>query len=352
MVRMGSCVAALLVGALLGPAGALAAAGQAGPRVVGGAPSSVSKYPWQAAVVISPAKLGGGAQDRLLCGGSLVTPYVVLTAAHCVFDTDPDNPAADIVNDHLDADDVDVVLGRTTLSSTDGTEQTVRAVSFNPGYSESSSQNDAGYLVLDSPSGQQPIKIAGSDEAALWSAGRLTEVSGWGTTSEGSDSISDRLRAATTPVIADSSCGSSGVYGGLFDPATMVCAGYLAGRVDTCYGDSGGPLQAPTKAGGYRLVGVTSWGDGCARAFAPGVYARVAGNALRASVSSQVSALESTYGLPHQGIVGTGAKPPASKAGKNPGGQQEVGGKQRARARCKRIKNESKRRRCFRRHPA
>ena len=49
-----------------------------------------------------------------------------------------------------------------------------------------------------------------------------------------------------------------------FDPTTMVCAGLQSGGVDTCSGDSGGPLQAPRRRGVYRLVGITGWGDGCA----------------------------------------------------------------------------------------
>ena len=81
--------------ALLVPATASAQSdGSVQPRIVGGQQVSISQYPWQAAVVFSPSKVGGNAHERQFCGGSLVTSRIVITAAHCVFDTDPDCPNA------------------------------------------------------------------------------------------------------------------------------------------------------------------------------------------------------------------------------------------------------------------
>ena len=104
-------------------------------------------------------------------------------------------------------------------------------------------------------------------------------------------------------------CGSSSVYGSSFHPTTMVCAGYLSGGIDTCYGDSGGPLQAGKQDGGYRLVGLTSWGEGCAHPNAPGVYSRVADLPLRDEIVARVDQFESVLGLSGESIVGNGAEP-------------------------------------------
>ena len=86
------------------------------------------------------------------------------------------------------------------------------------------------------------------------------------------------LQEAQVPITTDAYC--AGAYSD-FDPATMVCAGFPEGGVDTCQGDSGGPMFGRTSAGTLRVVGATSWGDGCARPGKPGVYARVADEELR-----------------------------------------------------------------------
>lgn len=347
---------ALAAAALLVPASALAQhGGSVQPKIVGGSAASVSTYPWQAAVVYSTAqKPGKNAHQRQFCGGSLLTSRIVITAGHCVADTDPDCSLTCAINDpggdgtaRIDPNDVDVILGRSTLSdSSQGTESPVTAVilraNFNGNYQgDGVPRYDVAYLVLPSPSGQTPIKIAGTDEGALWDAGSTAEISGWGTTSETSDTV-DTLRSATVGVIPDASCTSPSVYGSDFDPATMLCAGNLSGGVDSCYGDSGGPLEAPLEGGGYRLIGITGWGDGCARADAPGVYTRVAGPAMSSLIASDVSSIDSAYGLPAESPFGSGGQPRTASA---PAATKAPN----ALRKCKRIHNRKKRRRCVKR---
>ncbi|PSN36617.1 Trypsin-1, partial [Blattella germanica] len=92
-------------------------------------------------------------------------------------------------------------------------------------------------------------------------------------------SSSTTLRQVTVPIVADSTCNSNyAAYGGI--TARMICAGSTSGGRDACQGDSGGPLVA-----GGQLVGVVSWGVGCARPSYPGVYAKVSN--LRSWISQQ-----------------------------------------------------------------
>jgi secreted trypsin-like serine protease len=299
------------------------------PRVIGGSDSSTSQYPWQAAVV-TDARFGGNDFDRQFCGGSLITPTIVITAAHCVFDTDPDDGFS-----QLDPNDVDVILGRTTLTGTDGVEHDVSATSYQSNYDPDTLQNDVGYLVLTTSSTQTPIQIASPEEAGLWDPDSLEEVTGWGTTSWPGGARSDTLQSATVPIVDDSTCGSPTVYGSDFDPATMVCAGYMTGGVDTCQGDSGGPMQAPVGDGTYRLVGITSWGTGCAMPNFPGVYTRVAGPALSSAIASKVGGLEAGEQAPSGGGWSAGTITPTTRAS-DPF------------AKCRKLKSKKKRKRCNR----
>jgi trypsin len=326
---------ALAALALLIPASSAAQDDRAHPKIVGGADASIAQYPWQAAVIESGS---GNAQPRQFCGGSLITSRIVITAAHCVHGMSPTQ--------------VEVVLGRTTLSSNAGAEIQAQAIStqsnYNnpPPFSVIAPRYDVGYVVLSQPSSQARIQIAGPAEAGLWSAGSIEHITGWGCTSPPTIlgcNGSDDLQAAQVPIMADSTCGSGSVYGGDFDPSTMVCAGYPGGGTDSCTGDSGGPLQAPLAGGGFRLVGITSWGEGCAQPNAPGVYARVAGPAIRPLVGTDICSIETANGLAHETVIAgaTPAESPCAPAAVMSSAKNPF-------AKCKRIRNKKKRVRCNR----
>lgn len=273
-------------------------------RVVGGSATSIESWPWQAGLTRSPTRYGGDAYQRQICGGSVVAPTIVITAAHCVYDSE----AGGFVDPH----DFGVVTGRTFLSSDEGQEIAVANffVPVDAGgvplYDEEASRWDVALLKLASSSDATPIAIAGPEESGLWEAGRTAFVTGWGQLGS-TGGYPNGLQAAQVPIVADSACDSPGSWRGLFDLATMVCAGHLAGGADTCGGDSGGPLVVPAADGSFRLVGNTSFGgQECGAPGVVGVYGRLADDPMRTVLRNMVLALSG------RDIVGAGAQPPES----------------------------------------
>ncbi|MGI8332244.1 S1 family peptidase [Actinomadura scrupuli] len=221
--------------------------------VVGGSPVSAQRYPWLASVGSPLLFLRPSGQ---FCGGALVAPDKVVTAAHCVqlFRLVPGT--------------LSVTFGRSDLRDHDGTTAKVSEVWVHPGYHETSfkgesvEHDDVAVLTLSTALDRPTIRIAGRD---VYRPGASALVLGWGTTSE-LDLLNTRLRAAEIPLVSDAACAAA--YGTSFDAGDMVCAG--SPRADTCLLDSGGPLVV-----GGRLAGLTSWSYGCARPGYPGVYTRL-----------------------------------------------------------------------------
>ena len=269
---IGLSIALLLSAAVMTPA--LVSAQDIETRIVGGTTAEAGDYPWQVAVLKKQ-----GPSLFFICGGTLIADQRVVTAAHCTSGS---------------ASSLKVLVGTQRLS-TGGSILNVSSYADHPSYSSSTDRFDAAVLELATSgiaAGGETLSLIGeegSGDDGLWAPGKLLAISGWGATSEGG-SVSDQLREAQVPRVADSTCGQSDFYGSDFDPATMVCAGPVAGGVDTCQGDSGGPLAASTQdplpvsqndPSQWRLAGITSWGQGCAREKKPGVYTRVAAPAIR-----------------------------------------------------------------------
>jgi Ca2+-binding RTX toxin-like protein len=303
-----------------------ARSGDLQPRIVGGNTTTIGEWPWQAAVTLNPAFYSGNGFDRQFCGGSLVAPTIIVTAAHCVHKSGSNFYP---VSDHAS------ITGRTTLSNSSQGQEIAWSNYYifvdgsgKPLFNPQTFDWDVVFATLSSPSpssNSTPIQIAGANEAAFWAPGNEnTWATGWGTTSSGG-SRSDTLREVNIDRIADSSCGAQTSYGGSFHSETMVCAGEMAGGQDTCQGDSGGPLVTPIGGGDFRLIGDTSWGNGCGLLNSPGVYGRVAQNPICSALQSAIQSVAGVNVVGPGGCLGAGGSspPPASPP---PSGQPPAGG--------------------------
>ncbi len=288
-------IAALSVLGVLAMGLAVASSTQAAtlsPRVINGTQATPADMPYLVALVDTSGMSRGGAFQAQFCGGALVTPTKVVTAAHCVVDETTRtiaNPA-----------DIEVVSGQ-SLKNPATAPIPVLSVSVHPNYDIDASSNDIAVLTLSSPlQGVRTITpIAPAEIPAYVISGAVVRVGGWGNTTAqaGGKDFPDIFRTANLVIFPDSMCGGRGTYamnGVNFkgfgasdaDPQTMLCAGAAdtGGRViDSCQGDSGGPLVSAL-GGPERLVGVVSWGDVCASKY-PGVYTRV--SAMYDFLSSQ-----------------------------------------------------------------
>lgn len=146
----------------------------------------------------------------------------------------------------------------------------VQRVLNHPNYNPRTTNNDISLIFLDAPLPYSPIAASDPVDGVAESPGEKVMVAGWGRTSSGGP-VSDAPQDVEVEIIAQDECNQK--YDGEITD-TMVCAGREGGGYDSCQGDSGGPLFA-VDDDEYTLVGVVSWGIGCALPNYPGVYARV-----------------------------------------------------------------------------
>jgi len=220
-------------------------------RIVGGEDASPGEFPWQ-------VELTWGVGGSLLCGGSLVTDSMVITAAHCC--------------DSMSPGDLGVVVGSYHLHQQDPDQSSfgVTTVIMHELYNKRTKENDIclleleGRVNLDSPNiGLVRLPEAGEE----YEAGLMCTVTGWGATQEngGSPRVLQKVRV---PVVSDNQCQFDYIMNEI--QKSMLCAGFDEGGKDSCQGDSGGPLMC-----GETLSGIVSWGKGCGERHHPGVYTQV-----------------------------------------------------------------------------
>lgn len=248
------------------PEGAPAVDEATDPRIVGGIEvDPPGKYPFIVALVFASEPDTYWGQ---FCGGTLIDEWWVLTAGHCV-----SFAAAN------QAWEVDVLVGRHDLRfGTDGERIGVADIFRHPGYDNATLANDLALLRLErAATAGTPIALASNADASLFAPGNMATVIGWGATNgnpPGTPQYPDTLREVQVPMVSDEDCAAA--YGSDFILPDQICAGDLVdGGIDSCYGDSGGPLFVDT-VGGYLHVGIVSTGEGCALPGFPGIYTRTA----------------------------------------------------------------------------
>ncbi|XP_053556826.1 coagulation factor XI [Bombina bombina] len=228
-------------------------------RIVGGTNSSLGEWPWQVSMHLKFTTT----YKKHTCGGSIINNQWILTAAHCV-SAPLNNPSV-----------WNIYAGIVKLS--DITQSTpfyeVERIITHSLYNGAENGTDIALLKLKTaitfnekqqaiclPPNQTPLQIP----KTCW-------ITGWGYIEE-YGKATNILQKAEVPPISTEECQASYDQNSITNQ--VVCAGYKHGQVDACKGDSGGPLTCEIDKVWY-LIGITSWGEGCARPGKPGVYTKV-----------------------------------------------------------------------------
>ncbi|XP_067325715.1 serine protease 55-like [Anolis sagrei] len=226
-----------------------------GSRIVGGSKAEEGKWPWVVSIQTGAFHF---------CGGSIVHPWWVLSAAHCFTKEG---------RKHIKVAAGSNLLGRNNVT------RWVRKVRLHPLYDHKTYDNDIALLLLEEPIPYSPFHsllcladrtIVPDDD--LWES---CYVAGWGLTNPDTKQGSVALLDVQVDIVDWTLCQR------WLQSLTrnMVCAGFEEGGRDSCQGDSGGPLMCRPPNHSIRQrwfqVGVVSWGRSCAAEKSPGVYARV-----------------------------------------------------------------------------
>lgn len=230
-------------------------------RVIGGIEAAPEQYPW----VVS-LQQGG----EHFCGATLIAPYWLLTAAHCVDRfawTLPSLPSGIVA-----------VMNFTRLSATQQAERIEARYAYrHPEWSPHHPEvpHDVALISLSRPAATPFLPLASLQQPDT-GEGAAAKVLGWGYTDAAVELLSDSLQVASLPLVSNATCQAAYSEYQIFDG--QICAGLAAGGVDSCIGDSGGPLVA-FDGQSWRHIGITSYGGhqggiACGGVNAYGIYTR------------------------------------------------------------------------------
>ncbi|MDR9782995.1 trypsin-like serine protease [Rhizobium redzepovicii] len=255
-------------------------AGEDGGRVIGGQAAKKGQWPWQVKILAPDPEQRGRFGGH--CGGSLIAPRWILTAAHCV--TSGRSGKQDLF-----ARDLLIVEGKSKIDkviSVDGPDKpglAVEDVVIHEDFDRKVFANDIALIKLAEPAVSRPAVLASASDDEVEAAGHKAVVTGWGYTKadHGWDDkyLPTELQEVELPIVPREDCRAayrdSSMRMNPIDERN-VCAGYAEGGKDACQGDSGGPLVAQRPDKSWIQLGIVSWGAGCAEAEHYGVYTRVA----------------------------------------------------------------------------
>jgi secreted trypsin-like serine protease len=237
--------------------------------IVGGTLAATGQSPWEVAMI---DRTVGDNYWGYICGGTLISPEWVVTAAHCVYPlfggSSPYPPSQ-----------VDILLGTNRLSSGSATKIHTQQILPNPGWDDV--DNDIALIHLSQPAQLgsliQTIPMVTPADSTLVAPGVSATVSGWGVTDNcGFFCLwEDDLRVVNVPIVSNATCQQAYNDMGWTITSNMICAG--SDGKDACDLDSGSPMVVPNGVSGYKLAGIVSFGhqDGCGATGKYGGYTRV-----------------------------------------------------------------------------